>query len=226
MLVEKNNKLEILDKNLPFFSLLSAEEKGFIDRNSVIKSVEKGCLLQTSSSDCLGLVVLLSGRIRVYITSFEGKELTIYHLNKGGICLFSASCVFNNVSFDIDAEAEDDCTLLLISSSAYKQLMSTSITVSNYTNELMASKFSAVMWLLEQVTNKKVDKKLASALYEQSIQLNSNIIKTTHEEIGKLIGSPREVVTRMLQYFQEEKIVELSRGKVTIIDFEKLKKVM
>ena len=100
--------------------------------------------------------------------------------------------------------------------------MDESAPVANYTNEVMAERFSDVMWLIEQILWKSFDKRLAAFLLEESALENSTTLKTTHETIGHHLGSPREVVTRMLRYFQEEGLVRLSRGTVELLDTARL----
>ena len=103
--------------------------------------------------------------------------------------------------------------------------MEKSTAVANYTNELMASRFSEVMWLIEQVMFKSFDKRLAAFLLEESNIENSDRLEITHERIANHLGSAREVVTRMLKYFQNEGAVKLSRGAVEITDRKKLSEI-
>ncbi len=100
--------------------------------------------------------------------------------------------------------------------------MNTSAPLANYTNEVMASRFSDVMWLIDQIMWKSFDKRLAEFLLNEVSIEGTNILKLTHEEIGNHMGNPREVVTRMLKYFQTEGMVKLSRGTVEILDENKL----
>ena len=89
----------------------------------------------------------------------------------------------------------------------------------------MSSRFSEVMWLIEQIMWKSLDKRLAAFLVEESNLENTTSLKTTHEIIANHLGSAREVVTRMLRYFQSEGIVKLTRGTVEILDLQKLKQL-
>ena len=139
------------------------------------------------------------------------------------ICLFSASCMMHSIQFDITIEAERDTDFWLIPTEVYKRMMETSAPLANYTNEIMASRFSEVMWLMEQIMWKSFDQRLAAFLLEEAGLEGSNQLKLTHEIIGNHLGSAREVVTRMLRYFQNEGMVKLSRGTVEILDPEKLR---
>ena len=89
----------------------------------------------------------------------------------------------------------------------------------------MASRFSDVMWLVEQIMWKSFDKRLAAFLLEESNIEDSLTLRITHEVIGNHLGNPREVVTRMLKYFADEGLVALSRGTVTLTDPDKLRKL-
>ena len=78
------------------------------------------------------------------------------------------------------------------------------------------------MWTLQQVLFMRADRRLARLLYEEMERLQTDEIKLTHEQIAKYMGSAREVVSRLLKYFADENIVELSRGTVKILDKVKL----
>src|SRR5699024_7622068 len=97
-----------------------------------------------------------------------GREITLYRLFERDICLFSASCMVRSLQFDISIEAERDSELLVISPEVYRRVMEQSAPLANYTNELMASRFSEVMWLVEQVLWKSFDRRLAAFLLEES----------------------------------------------------------
>lgn len=163
--------------------------------------------------------------MRAYILSDEGREITLYRLFEMDICLFSASCMIESIQFDITIEAEKDSEILVIASDVYKELMEESAALSNYTNQIMASRFSEVMWLIEQVMWKSFDKRLADFLLEEIVLENSNLLKITHEKIANHLGTAREVVTRMLRYFQSENLVKLTRGAVEVIDSKGLRRL-
>ena len=97
-------------------------------------------------------------------------------------------------------EAEKDSEIFIIPPSVYQKLMNESLPVSKYTNDLMASRFSEVMWLMEQVMWKSFDKRLAAFLTEEAAIEGTNSLKVTHEKIANHMGTAREVVTRMLHH--------------------------
>ena len=150
--------------------------------------------------------------------SEDGREITLYRLFERDLCLFSASCMMRSIQFDITIQAEKDAELWVIPAETYRQVMEESAPLSNFTNEVMAARFSDVMWLIEQVLWKSFDRRLAAFLLEESAIEGTRTLKITHELIGNHMGNPREVVTRMLRYFQGEGLVRLSRGTVEIVD--------
>ena len=217
--------MEIEEKYIPFWKELSGNERSMLARSAVERVLPKGALLHGGTADCLGLLVVRSGQLRIFVLSDEGKEITIYRLFEFDICLFSASCAMNGIQFQISIEAERETNLWVIPAAVYKKLMGSSIAAANYTNRLMASRFSEVMWLMEQIMWKSFDKRLAGFLLEERVVEGSDTITLTHDKIAAHLGTAREVVTRMLRYFQSESAVNLSRGSVALTDLKRLREL-
>ena len=214
-----------LEDFFPFWQGLSEEWKARLTEAAVYRKIEKGTVVHSGSADCLGLLLVCSGQLRAYIISEEGREITIYRLFERDICLFSASCMMRNIQFDITIEAEKDTEAWVIPPKLYRKLTEESAAAANYTNEVMGSRFSEVMWLMEQIMWNRFDRRLASFLLEESALEGSDSLLITHEKIANHLGSAREVVTRMLRYFQREGQVELSRGTICILSREKLAEI-
>ena len=206
----------------PIWSKLDQIHKANLSSAVFSKKVEKGTVLYNASMDCTSLFLVKSGQLRAYILSEEGREITLYRLFDRDLCLFSASCLMQSIQFEITIEAEKDTELWVIPVRVYQEIKEKSAPLANYTNEIMATRFTEVMWLIEQIMWKSLDKRLASFLIEESAIEGSSVLKITHEGIANHIGSHREVITRMLKYFQNEKMVSLTRGTVEIIDADKL----
>ena len=215
-----------LESYFPVWSKLTQLQQSKLTQGLVYRQVEKGTLLHNGSLDCTGLFLVESGQLRAYILSDEGREITVYRLFEGDMCLFSASCMMRSIQFDITIEAEKPTRLWVIPVEAYQSVMEESAPLSNYTNEVMASRFSDVMWLIEQILWKSLDKRLAAFLLEEAAIEGTLSLKITHETIANHLGSHREVITRMLRYFQSEETVRLSRGCVTIQNQEKLRRLV
>ena len=206
----------------PIWNKLTADQQQRIESASEYVKFKSGTVIHNGSMDCLGLLVIRTGQLRAYILSEEGREITITRLFEMDICLFSASCVMPNMQFEIIIEAEKDTELWVVPACLYKDLMDESLPVAVYSNGLITNHFSELMWLVEQIMWKSFDKRLAKFLLEESALEDTLSLKITHEKIANHMGSAREVVTRMLRYFQNEGLVRLTRGTVELTDMKGL----
>ena len=206
----------------PIWNKLTPEQQQRIADIVEFRKVPKGTHIHDSSADCLGLVVLKSGQLRTYILSEEGREITLSRLFEYDVSLLSASCVMPDLQLNVMIEAEKDSEFWSVPACLFKNLLEESVSVATYANSLISSNFSELMWLMEQIMWKSFDKRLAAFLLEESRLEDSTLLNITHEKIANHMGTAREVVTRMLRYFQGEGMVKLTRGAIEITDEKKL----
>ncbi|MDE7220802.1 MAG: Crp/Fnr family transcriptional regulator [Oscillospiraceae bacterium] len=209
----------------PVWDNMTPQQQQAVSASLVSRSAEKGTVLHNGGTDCTGLLLVKSGQLRAFILSREGREVTLYRLFDRDMCLLSASCILRSIQFDVTISAEKDTQLWIIPSDIYKQIMEQSASVANYTNEIMASRFSEVMWLMEQIMWNSMDKRVAAFLLEEASIEGTDRLPITHESIANHLGTHREVVTRMLRYLQNEGMVRLARGTVSLTDRAKLEKL-
>ena len=207
---------------LPVWDSLTPQQQQRIADIIEFRTVAKGTHIHDSSADCLGLILVKSGQLRAYILSEDGREITISRLFDYDVSLLSASCVMPDMQFNVMIEAEKDSEFWSIPACLFKNLVDESLAVSKFANTLISSNFSELMWLMEQVMWKSFDKRLAAFLLEEVNIEGTSQLKITHEKIAAHMGTAREVVTRMLRYFQTEGLVKLSRGTIEITDRKKL----
>ena len=210
--------MEPLRDYFPFWDALDEEQRTLLASSARRQTYARGDTVYHGGDECLGLLLVLRGQLRVFTLSDQGKELTLYRLLDRDLCLFSAACVLRGISFDISVQAEQDTEALHLPAEVYRRLMDDSAPVANYTNELMAARFSDVMWLMDQILNRKLDSRVAALLLEEAALAGSDALSLTHEQLAGHLGSAREVVTRMLKYFQSEQLVSLGRGRVCLLD--------
>ena len=203
---------------LPIWDKLTTSQQQRIGQVISHHNVKKGTTIHDSSADCLGLVLIRSGQLRTYILSEDGREVTISRLFDYDVCLLSASCVMPDMQMNVMIDAEKDTEFWSIPACLFKELMGESVAVAVFANNLISSHFSELMWLMEQIMWKSFDKRLAAFLLEESRLENTGLLKITHEKIAAHLGTAREVVTRMLRYFQSEGLVKLTRGAIEITD--------
>ena len=209
-------------KYFPVWDKLTQQQQKKIAESITPRTAPKGTVIHNGNLDCIGILLIKSGQLRAYILSDEGREITVYRLFERDMCLFSASCMMSSIQFEIVIEVEKDAQVWIIPPYVYRDIMEESAPVANYTNELMATHFSDVMWLMEQIMWKSMDKRVAAFLLEEADLERTDRLSITHETIANHLGSHREVITRMLRYFQSEGMVRLTRGAVELLDREKL----
>ena len=214
-----------LPSYFPIWDQLAPAQQELILGSAVGREVKKGAVLHNGDADCTGLLLVRSGQLRACILSEEGREITVYRLFDRDLCLFSASCMLRSAQFELTIQAEKDTRLWAIPAEVYRQVMDQSAPAANYTNEVMAARFSEVMWLIEQIMWRSLDKRVAAFLLEESAIEEAKLLKITHETIANHLGTHREVITRMLRYFQNEGMVRLARGAVELLDKERLRVV-
>ena len=208
---------------VPFWDKLTPDQQEHIAGVVEHRTVKKGVHIHDSSAECLGLVMVRSGQLRAYILSEDGREITIGRLFEYDVSLLSASCVMPDMQFNIMIEAEKDTEFWSIPACLFKNLIDESLAVSAYSRNLLSSNFSELMWLMEQIMWRSFDKRLAAFLLEEASIEETDSLKITHEKIANHMGTAREVVTRMLRYFQGEGMVKLTRGTIELTDKKKLR---
>ena len=209
----------------PIWNKLTAEQQQRLRSVTELQKIPRGTVVHDGSPECKGMVLVKSGQLRAYLLNEEGREVTICRFFDMDICLFSASCVMPNMMFDVFIEAEKDTEIWVIPACLYQNLMDESLPLSNYSHALITNHFSEVMWLMEQIMWKSFDKRLAGFLVEESRIEETTALKITHEKIAAHLGTAREVVTRMLRWFQSEGMVKLTRGTVELLDPRGLEKL-
>ena len=215
--------LNFLIEHVSFWEHLSQEERERLINGTSVVSYKKGTLVHGGNEDCIGIFLVRSGQFRTYLMSEDGREITLYRLYGGDVCILSASCVLEAITFDVYIDAEEDTEALLIDASVFRMLAEKNIYVQNFGYRITTGNFSDVMWAMQQILFMGADKRLAIFLIDETSKNGTDTVKMTHEQIARLMGSAREVVSRMLKYFEEENMVTLSRGEVRISDRKKLR---
>lgn len=218
--------LTYIENNLPYCEKLSNDEKQLLINNIKVVKYNKGEHLHSAGKECVGHLLVKKGELRAYMLSEEGRDVTLFRLPEGESCVLSASCLLSNITFEVLIDAEQDSEVFLLDVDIFDRLTMKNIYVENYMYKKAADRFSDVMWAMEQILFKSFDARLAIFLYDEMVNTKSNVIKLTHEQIAKYIGSAREVVSRMLKSFEKHEVLKLSRGTIEIIDKEKLRSLV
>ncbi len=223
MLSEENVK--IIAEYFSAWEHLSQTERDELLENTTLMHYPKGTCIHNGENDCRGMLIIKKGMLRTYMLSESGKEITLYRLSQGELCVLSASCVLSAITFEVQIDAEEDTDVLFTSSMFFQSLLERNLHVECFAYKIAADRFSDVMWAMQQILFMSMDKRLAVFLWDELMKSDDDTIRLTHEQVAKNIGTAREVVSRMLKYFTSESIAELSRGGIRIIDKDKLRKL-
>ena len=192
----------LLTEALPFWEGLSPQEQQLLLDTAVPSTIPKGTITHRADQDCKGIMLVLAGQLRAYLLSEEGREVTLYRVQGGDTCVMSSSCLMDAMSALSQRHPEVELFL-------YKTA---------------SERFSDIMWTMQQILFMGMDRRAAIFLWDEYTR-QGPVLSMTHEEMARYIGSAREVVTKVLKYFAQEGIVSLRRGKITILDKEKLRQL-
>ncbi len=218
----KNKFDALFSQYFSFWEHLTPKQKDLLNAHTSMVSYPKNTNLHSGTDECAGLIIVKTGQLRIYLLSEDGREITLYRLFPGDICILSASCVLDAITFDVSIDAVEDAELLNISAAAFHQVTYENIYAEAFAYRLATDRFSDVMWAMQQILFMGMDKRLAIFLADELAKSKSNEIHMTQEQIAKYIGTAREVVSRMIKYFSNDGIVEPFRGGIRILDKQKL----
>lgn len=221
---EKVKYNEVYSRYFPFWEKLSAADKEYLCQNSSLEHFEKEQPVHDNMG-CTGLYIVKSGRLRIYMLSDEGKEITLYRLSEGDICMLSASCVLNSITFDVYIDAEEPSDCYMISGYAFSAVSERNLEVKNFALETAVQRFSDVMWIMQQIVFMSMDRRLAIFLLDECNLEGTDFISMTHEQIARHLGTAREVVTRLLRHLASDDVVEVTRKGITVLDKNKLRDI-
>lgn len=214
---------DLFIEHFNFWPHLSTQEKELINAHSHIVHYKKGTQVHQGPLDCIGVLLVKRGQLRVYTMSEDGREVTLYRLFPDDVGILSASCALDAVTFDVYIDAAEDTEVLLTDSVAFRKLAKDNIYVRCYGYEMASNRLSEMLWKMQQVLFLSADRRLAIFLLEESAKRNSREIHMTHEEIARFMGTAREVVSRLVKYFNQEGWVKTSRGCISLTNYDALK---
>ena len=210
-------------KTLPIWKYLSKQEKEAVIKFTQIREYEKGNVIHSQEHECLGLIKVLSGDVRVFMMSEEGREVTLYQMKEDDLDVLSASCVVSQITFDTQMVADSDCVLLVVPAVYLSKLKEENIGVRSFIFEKLAGRFSDVMKTVQRILFTRIDSRLAMYLLDKSSSGDIHHLYVTHEEIAREINTSREVASRVLKQLEEDEVIKLHRGKIEILDKKMLK---
>lgn len=210
-------------KLYPFWEQLTKEEKACIEQSCYKETYEKGMLMHRSKGNCKGLMTVLAGQLRTYLMSDEGREVTLFRVHDGEVCVLSTTSLMDSIEYDVLIEPTEKTEVLVLPTDCLNYVVKNNPYVELYLYKTATERFSEVMWTIQQILFQRIDQRVAAFLWDEYSHSKELTLCITHDEIARNIGSAREVVTKALKYLAEYGSIELKRGKIVILDIEKLK---
>ena len=214
----------LFEETFPFWNKMSEADRSTFLRSSQYVRFEKGTNIH-DGNECTGVILIKRGVLRLYLLSDEGKEITLYRLFPGDMCILSASCVLESITFDVFVDSEENSECVVLGGCAYEDVARRMPEAKIFALESALSRFSDVMWVMQQILFMSMDKRLAIFLLDEISKTGEDTVRLTHEQIAKYMGSAREVVSRMLKYFAGEGLVAASRGGIQLLDKRRLREL-
>ena len=174
-----------LQEHYPFYQKLTAAEQQSLVLSSVLTTYQRGDFLYSCDDDCLGVLLVLSGRLRIFIQSGEQREITLFTTGPGEVCTLSASCAMQEISFEILIEAEEETKVLITPAGTFRKLMKQNIYVENYIYRETTQHFSEVMWAMGQLLFTRLDQRLAGYLEDERIRTGSLVLCHTRADCAE-----------------------------------------
>jgi CRP/FNR family transcriptional regulator, anaerobic regulatory protein len=190
------------------------QQKAFFARIPVGRDV----FVEGDQVDAIAL--LISGVVRVYKIGETGREITLYRFGNGESCILTANAILSQKNFPAVATVEKEAEAVMIPADTFRDWVRRYDLWREFVFELLSQRLSSVMAIVEEVAFRRMDARLAALLMERSQR--SDLISITHQEIASELGSSREVISRILEDFSAQGMVEVSRGSIKVLDREAL----
>jgi len=167
-----------------------------------------------------GIALLLSGVVRVYKIGETGREITLYRFGLGQSCILTANAIMSHKSFPAIATVEEDAEAVMIPAEVFREWINKYEVWREFVFNLLSERLSTVMMVVDEVVFKRMDRRVAALLLNQAKVQNP--MRVTHQEIAAELGSSREVISRILEDFSKDELIESGRGTLEVLDFDGL----
>ena len=207
-------------QKIPFWPQLTEGEREAIRGCAYLRRFDEGSLIYAREQECLGLVYVISGTVRSFMLSEEGREILLYRVSAGACDVLSAACVLKRIEFSAQMVAQTDCGLLIVPAICLSGIKAENVHLRCFLYEKLGERFSEVMLRMQQMLFSRVDARLAQVLLQRADR--NGIVRATHEALAAEISSSREVVSRVLKRMEAAGTVRLGRGTVTLLRPEEI----
>ncbi len=202
----------------PTLSGLPPAEAEAVQRHAIAVNAPAGTILFDTGAACQALPLVLSGSIRVLKRADTGREISLYRVRPGELCIVTISCLMGGAAYPATGIAETDVRALALPRPLFLRLAETHPPFRQEVFHLFADRLTDLMHLVEEVAFHKLDQRLAGLLAARA-----PVIATSHQHLADELGSVREIVSRLLKQFEDHGWIRLSRERIEIVDAEALR---
>ncbi|GGC02291.1 Crp/Fnr family transcriptional regulator [Marivita lacus] len=169
------------------------------------------------------LLFLLNGRVRVQQTSESGRDIVLYRVEAGESCVLTTACMLAHEPYSAEGVTETDVTAVAIPRGAFDRLMASSQDFRDFVLTAYARRITDLFRVIDDVAFGRIDVRLAGRLL--ALALGGDELATTHQQLAAELGTAREVISRVLHDFQKRGFIAQSRGRITLLDCDKIAKL-
>lgn len=198
----------------PFYAGMSEEDKALLRTKIKIRKIEKGKMIMGDNRRCAGIPMVIKGRFRLFRVSEKGRELTLYRINEGELCILAAVCALGDSEYDFTVQAETDGELAVMPPDTFRELVYHSDAFRIHVFNTLAYRLLSSIDTIEMLIFMSIEERLMEYLHRSANA--AGVVEVTHEQLAVELGSSREVITRQLQKMAEKGILSLKRGKIVL----------
>ena len=210
-----------LVKRLPIFSGVSDKLLDLVVKNSVLKTIPVNQQIAYQGMESEWFFVLLEGSIRVYKMSESGREVTLYKVEEDESCILTIFSILTDKSYPAYASSQTEIKVLMIPSKPFKQWINENSSLRDHIFDSLSGRLNDILETFDKVIFQRVDTRVAQFLYNKC-KKDGDVVNITHDQLSQEIGTSRVVVSRILEGFESESLISLSRGRIAILDRTKL----
>lgn len=216
------SEFERIARSIPFLQDAEPRLLEEFQQHAYLAHIPSGRDIFLEGDRVEALALLISGVVRVYNIGASGREITLYRFGLGDSCILSANAIFNQQNFPAIATVEEEAEAVMIPSAIFRDWVNRYEVWRNFIINLLSQRLSSLMAVIDEVAFQRMDSRIAALLAQRA--LHENPMQVTHQEIAAELGSSREVISRILEEFARQGMIETARGTVLVLDSEALQK--
>lgn len=216
---------EELGRHYPVLDRLPAGLSRALRDQAMPVAVPAGTVAFDEDSPCAGLTLLVQGSVRVVRAGAQGREIMLYRVRPGESCILSVSCLLGNATYAARGVVESDLRGAVVPAALFERLVAEAPVFRTFVFELFGARIATLLQLVEQVAFHRLDQRLARHLLHCFEDAGGAEVDTTHQRLADQVGSVREIVSRILQGFENEGAISIARGRLTLLRPELLRRV-